>query len=37
MSLTGRERPMLDLLFVLMTIVFFVVGLGYIAGCNRLK
>ena len=28
---------MLDLLFVLVTLVFFVVGIGYIAGCERLK
>jgi len=28
---------MLDLLFVLVTVVFFVVSLGYIAGCDRLK
>jgi hypothetical protein len=36
-SLTGRERAMLDLLFVLVTVMFFVVSLGYIAGCDRLK
>jgi len=28
---------MLDLLFVLVTLVFFVVGIGYIAGCERLQ
>ncbi|MEP7306845.1 MAG: hypothetical protein ABJA98_15125 [Acidobacteriota bacterium] len=27
---------MLDLVFVLATVVFFVVSLGYIAGCDRL-
>jgi len=26
-----------DLLFVLVTVVFFVVGIGYVAGCERLK
>jgi len=28
---------MLDLVFVLVTVMFFVVSLGYIAGCDRLK
>ena len=36
-SLTGRHRLMLDLLFVLMTLVFFLVGIAYITGCDRLK
>jgi len=28
---------MLDLVFVLVTIVFFVISIGYVAGCDRLK
>jgi len=28
---------MLDLVFVLVTIIFFIVSLGYVAGCDRLK
>jgi len=28
---------MLDLVFVLVTVMFFVVSLGYIAGCDRLR
>jgi len=28
---------MLDLVFVLVTIVFFIVSIGYVAGCDRLK
>jgi len=28
---------MLDLVFVLVTVMFFVVSLGYVAGCDRLK
>jgi hypothetical protein len=37
-----RERDrevvvMLDLLFVLATVAFFVVSIGYIVGCERLK
>jgi hypothetical protein len=33
----GRCVAMLDVVFVLMTVVFFVVSLGYVAGCDRLK
>jgi hypothetical protein len=29
--------PMLDAVFVLVSIAFFVVSLGYVAGCDRLK
>jgi hypothetical protein len=36
-SLAGRQRAMLDLVFVLVTVIFFAVSLGYIAGCDRLK
>jgi hypothetical protein len=36
-SLTRRSQPMLDLVFVLVTVLFFVVSLGYIAGCDRLE
>jgi len=28
---------MLDLLFVVVTIAFFIVGIGYVVGCDRLK
>jgi len=28
---------MLDALFVLVTVAFFVVSIGYVAGCDRLK
>jgi len=28
---------MLDLVFVLVTIAFFAVSVGYIAGCDRLR
>jgi len=28
---------MLDLIFVLVTVTFFLVSLGYITGCDRLK
>jgi len=28
---------MLDVVFVLVTVAFFVVSLGYVAGCDRLK
>jgi len=28
---------MLDLVFVLVTIVFFIISIGYVAGCDRLK
>jgi len=31
------EFMMLDAAFVLMTIAFFVLGIGYVAGCERLK
>jgi hypothetical protein len=34
---TPEERPMLDVVFVLVTVLFFVVSLGYVAGCDRLK
>jgi hypothetical protein len=33
----SQERPMLDAVFVVVTIAFFVLSLGYIAGCERLK
>jgi hypothetical protein len=29
--------PMLDAVFVLVTIAFFFVCIGYVAGCDRLK
>jgi len=28
---------MLDVVFVVVTIAFFVVSIGYVAGCDRLK
>jgi len=28
---------MLDLVFVLVTIVFFIISIGYVAACDRLK
>jgi hypothetical protein len=28
---------MLDVVFVLVTVAFFVVSIGYVAGCDRLK
>jgi hypothetical protein len=34
----GSGRPiMLDALYVLATIAFFALGIGYVAGCERLK
>jgi hypothetical protein len=33
----SQERPMLDAVFVVVTIAFFVLSLGYVAGCERLK
>jgi hypothetical protein len=36
-ALAGRLIPMLDLIFVTVTVVLFAVSLGYIAGCDRLK
>ena len=37
--LVGRERrvQMLDVVFVVVTVVFFVVSLGYVVGCDRLR
>jgi len=32
-----RPMPMLDAVFVLVSIAFFVVSIGYVAGCDRLK
>jgi hypothetical protein len=32
-----RSTPMLDAVFVLVTIAFFIVSIGYVAGCDRLK
>jgi hypothetical protein len=32
-----RGTPMLDAVFVLVSIAFFVVSIGYVAGCDRLK
>jgi hypothetical protein len=29
--------PMLDAVFVVVTVAFFVVSIGYVAGCDRLK
>jgi hypothetical protein len=34
---TKEANPMLDIGFVLLTIAFFVVSVGYVAGCDRLK
>jgi len=28
---------MLDAVFVIVTVAFFVISLGYVAGCDRLK
>jgi hypothetical protein len=33
----GGPTPMLDAVFVLVSIAFFVVSIGYVAGCDRLK
>jgi hypothetical protein len=33
----ARPTPMPDAMFVLVTIAFFVVSIGYVAGCDRLK
>jgi hypothetical protein len=33
----SQECPMLDAVFIVVTIAFFVLSLGYIAGCERLK
>ena len=34
----GKEcMPMLDVVFVVVTVVFFVVSIAYVAGCERLK
>jgi biopolymer transport protein ExbD len=35
--MVGEIGPMLDVVFVLLTVIFFVVSLGYVAGCDRLK
>jgi uncharacterized membrane protein YwzB len=32
-----RSTPMLDAVFVLVTVAFFIVSIGYVAGCDRLK
>jgi hypothetical protein len=29
--------PMLDMLFVVLTIVFFILAAAYVAGCDRLE
>jgi hypothetical protein len=29
--------PMLDTVFVVVTVAFFVLSLGYVAGCERLR
>jgi len=31
-----RQAPVLDLIFVAVTILFFVVSIGYVAACDRL-
>jgi hypothetical protein len=34
----GQEcMPMLDVVFVVVTVVFFAVSIAYVAGCERLK
>jgi hypothetical protein len=33
----AEEQPMQDILFVLVTVVFFAVALAYVRGCQRLK
>jgi hypothetical protein len=35
--LRKAENQMLDLVFVLVTIAFFVVSIGYVVGCDRLR
>jgi hypothetical protein len=32
-----RQRPMLDVLFVVITIAFFVLAVAYVAACERLE
>jgi hypothetical protein len=32
----GRRRTMLDLIFVVATVLFFLGGLGYVAACEKL-
>jgi succinate-acetate transporter protein len=32
-----KEKLMLDLLFVTLTIVFFLIALAYVRGCERLQ
>jgi hypothetical protein len=31
-----RGFTVLDVAFVMLTVVFFIVSVGYVAGCNRL-
>jgi hypothetical protein len=33
----GREKVMLDVIFILATALFFTVGIYYVRGCERLK
>jgi hypothetical protein len=35
--LVDTETPMLDLLYVVITIVFFILGAAYVAACERLE
>jgi hypothetical protein len=34
---TDTETPMLDLLYVVITIVFFLLAVAYVAACERLE
>jgi hypothetical protein len=31
------DLPMLDVIFVVVTAAFFVLSIGYVAGCERLR
>jgi hypothetical protein len=33
----NTERPMLDLLYVVITLVFFLLAVAYVAACERLE
>jgi hypothetical protein len=35
--LVDTETPMLDLLYVVITIVFFLLAVAYVAACERLE
>jgi hypothetical protein len=35
--LVATETPMLDLLYIVITIAFFVLATVYVAGCERLE